>query len=328
MAKQLYEVDATPATYDNLFADLAITILTKGITLKAAQGIIKRGSVLGLIALAVGTIVVGDNTGDATIAPATLATNAQLGNYKVICNKAPNKPLAVGAITPSATNTGDAAIATAVLATNAQLGTYKINCITTVSQAGADDAVFSVFAPDGSRLADATQGVEYAGGHLEFTISDATAVDSVVGDTYIIAVAVGASANDAVFSVFAPDGRRLVDAIQHVAYAGGHVVFTISNATAVDSIVGDSYTIPVIAGSGLAVLVNSVNKDGSNLADSVLSDDVDTGAAGATTNITYAAYIQGHFNRKALIFGGADTAAVHEDRLRDVGIVLKDNIAY
>ena len=229
MAQQLYEVDTTSAKYDNLFADHIIDVLTKGVTLKAGKGIVKRGSVLGLTNLAVGTIVkTATNTGDPVIATAALAINAQKGAYEAICNKA-------------------------------------------ASAGGANNAVFSVFAPDGSRLADATQ---------------------------------------------------------NVAYTGGHLTFTIPIVTAVDSIVGDSFTINVIAGSGLAVIVNKANVDGSNLADCILSDDVDTGAADATVDVTYAAYTQGHFNRKALIFGGADTAADHEARLRDVGIVLKDNIAY
>lgn len=229
MAKQLYEVDATPAKYDNLFADHVLPILVKGVTLKAAQGVVKRGSVLGLIALAVGTIIKTEaNTGDPVIASATLVANAQKGAYKVICNKAP-------------------------------------------SGGGANNAVYSVFAPDGSRLADATQNVNYAGGHL---------------------------------------------------------VFKVPVVTAVDSIIGDSFTINVIAGSGLAVLVNKTAVDGSNLADSILSDDVDTGAVGTTTDVTYAAYVSGHFNRNALIFGTANTAADHEERLRDLGIILKDNIAY
>ncbi len=188
----------------------------------------KRGSVLGLIALAAGTIVAGTHTGDATIATATLAANAQKGAYKVICSKAPT----------------------------------------------------------------------------------------------------GSGTNNAVFSVLAPDGSRLLDATQNVAYTGGHLAFTISNRTSVDSIVGDSFTINVIDGSGLAVLVDKTHVDGSNIADSVLTDDVDTGALGATDNISYTAYVQGHFNRQALIFGGTDTAADHEARLRAVGIVLKDNIAY
>ena len=219
----------TDVSYDNLFAGNEVPVLSKGVILKAGKGIVKRGSVLGLITFAIGTIVptVG-NTGDAAIATATLAANVQKGAYKVVCNKAP-------------------------------------------SGGGANNAVFSVFAPDGSRLADATQ---------------------------------------------------------NVAYAGGHLGFKVTVATAVDSIVGDSFTINVIAGSGLAVIVNKANVDGSNVADSILSDDVDTGAPDATTDITYVAYSAGYFNRKALIFGGSDTAADHEDKLRDVGIVLKDNITY
>jgi len=229
MAKQLYEVDATPAKYDNLFADLVINVLTKGVTLKAAQGIVKRGSVLGLITLAVGTIV-------KTVA-----------------------------------NTGDPVIATATLAANAQKGAYRVTCITAPTAGGA---------------------------------------------------------NNAVFSVFAPDGPRLADVVQNVNYAGGHLVFKVPVVTAVDSIVGDSFTINVIAGSGLAVIVDKTAVDGSSLADSILSDDVDTGAVGTTDDIPYAAYTSGHFNRNALTFAAGNTAADHEDRLRDVGIVLKDNIAY
>ncbi|MBE3586562.1 MAG: head decoration protein [Thermoanaerobacter sp.] len=84
----------------------------------------------------------------------------------------------------------------------------------------------------------------------------------------------------------------------------------------------------IITASGLAVPVNSANTDGSQSADCILTDDVDTGDAGATTNVVATAYSSGLFNRKALIFGGTDTAANHETRLRELGIFLKDNIPY
>lgn len=80
----------------------------------------------------------------------------------------------------------------------------------------------------------------------------------------------------------------------------------------------------IITASGLAVLVNSANTDGSQVADSILADDVD--ATGG--NVVAEAYISGHFNRKALIFGGTDTVGKHETRLRELGIFLSDSIPY
>jgi hypothetical protein len=80
----------------------------------------------------------------------------------------------------------------------------------------------------------------------------------------------------------------------------------------------------IITATGLAVPVNSTNTDGSQVADSILADDVDTTGG----NVVAEAYVSGHFNRKALIFGGTDTAANHETRLRELGIFLSDNIPY
>lgn len=80
----------------------------------------------------------------------------------------------------------------------------------------------------------------------------------------------------------------------------------------------------IITTGGLAVTVNSANTDGSQTADSILLQDVDTTAE----NVVTEAYISGQFNRQALIFGGTDTAAKYETKLRELGIFLKDNIAY
>lgn len=79
----------------------------------------------------------------------------------------------------------------------------------------------------------------------------------------------------------------------------------------------------IITASNLAVKVDSSKNDGSQTADSILTDDVDTTGA---TNVVATAYSSGLFNRRALLFGGTDTAAKHETRLRELGIFLKDNI--
>lgn len=80
----------------------------------------------------------------------------------------------------------------------------------------------------------------------------------------------------------------------------------------------------IISETGLAVPVDSQKADGSQVPDSILTDDVDTTAG----DVTATAYSSGLFNRKALIFGGTDTADDHETKLRELGIFLKDNIPY
>jgi len=80
----------------------------------------------------------------------------------------------------------------------------------------------------------------------------------------------------------------------------------------------------IITASGLAVKVDSTQTDGSQTANCILTDDVDT----TDGNVVTTAYSSGTFNRSALVFGGADTAATHETRLRELGIYLKDNIPY
>lgn len=169
---------------------------------------------------------------------------------------------AVGAIAADDGNTGDAEIATATLAAGAQLGTYKIVCVAGPSEAAANDAVFAVYAPDGSRLADAVQTVPYAGGHLTFTISGKDSADSDEGDTY---------------------------------------------------------TIAVVAGSGLAVKVDSAAINGSAIPVGILTDDKDA------TNETVAAvaYLTGEFNEDRLIFGGSDTIEHHREALRSLGIFAR-----
>jgi len=80
----------------------------------------------------------------------------------------------------------------------------------------------------------------------------------------------------------------------------------------------------IITASGLAVPVDSTKSDGSEVADCILTDDVDT----TDGDVVATAYSSGLFNRKALIFGGTDTVDKHETRLRELGIFLKDNIPY
>lgn len=80
----------------------------------------------------------------------------------------------------------------------------------------------------------------------------------------------------------------------------------------------------IVTADGEAVKVDSANTDGSQDADCILTDTVDTTAGSVVTT----AYKTGSFNRQALIFGGTDTADKHELRLRELGIYIKDVIPY
>ena len=77
---------------------------------------------------------------------------------------------AIDAVTVSA-DSGNAAgtgtIATATAGTDARVGTYRLECVT--EAVGA--AVFSVTAPDGTVLGQATEDVAYEDDHLTFTIA-------------------------------------------------------------------------------------------------------------------------------------------------------------
>lgn len=79
----------------------------------------------------------------------------------------------------------------------------------------------------------------------------------------------------------------------------------------------------IVTATGQAVAVDSAAADGSEVADCILTDDIDTNT---TEPVVYTGYASGRFNRKALIFGGTDTADKHEQRLRELGIYLKDKM--
>ncbi len=83
---------------------------------------------------------------------------------------------AIGSVV-TGTNNGDGEVTGVALGAEAKIGSYALVCTAAPSEASANDAVFAVYAPDGSRLEDAVQGVAYANGHLEFTIGNATASD-------------------------------------------------------------------------------------------------------------------------------------------------------
>lgn len=80
---------------------------------------------------------------------------------------------------------GTGTIAAVVAGTDALVGTYRVECVTEAEGA----AVFSVTAPDGTLLGQATEDVEYEDDHLTFTI-DAGATEFSEGEGFdLVAVA-------------------------------------------------------------------------------------------------------------------------------------------
>jgi hypothetical protein len=84
----------------------------------------------------------------------------------------------------------------------------------------------------------------------------------------------------------------------------------------------------IITVSGLARPVDSSKTDGTQTANCILTDTVDTGDTTATEDVKSTAYTSGLFNPNALTFGGNDTYTKHQENLRALGIYLQTNIAY
>lgn len=81
------------------------------------------------------------------------------------------------------TNTGNGTISAVTLGALAEVGAYTLRAIATATNGGT----FAVFTPSGFRLADAVVGVAYAGGHLNFTISDGS-TDFALADSFTVTV--------------------------------------------------------------------------------------------------------------------------------------------
>lgn len=81
----------------------------------------------------------------------------------------------------------------------------------------------------------------------------------------------------------------------------------------------------IVTADGLAVTVDSSAADGSEKADCILTDDVNTESE---TSVVTTAYSSGMFNANALIVGGSDTVDTHKKELRSLGIHIKESLSY
>ncbi|MBF0424327.1 MAG: head decoration protein [Magnetococcales bacterium] len=121
------------------------------------------------------------------------------------------------------------------------------------------------------------------------------------------------------FAVIAPDGSTLASATVDVAYAGPQLNFTLAHG-ATDFAVGDTFTIPVIPGSGKYLPIAFAAGDGTQLPRAVLAEDADATSADAAA----IAYITGALRQSGLVWPtGATTAQKTQClwQLRDVALV-------
>jgi hypothetical protein len=211
----------------------------------------------------------GGNTGAGTVTGVTGGDEVKIGTYTITCLTYTASPLAA---------TFEVKDPDGNLLSGAALGAYaneQINFTITdgspaitagdiwtieVTEASHAGGTFTVTAPDGSALPDATVGAAYSNEQINFTINDGDP-DFAVGDTFTISVTEASHAGGT-FTVTAPDGSALPDAIVDAAYTNPQINFTINDGSP-DFAVGDSFTITVAEGSGKVKEIDFDAADGS-----------------------------------------------------------------
>lgn len=166
----------------------------------------------------------------------------------------------------------------------------------------------------------ATTGLADAGNTGDGTCTGVAAKKNIIVGTYS-AKGILAATDGGTFEVLAPDGRQIGIAEVGVAFTSDEIDLTLNDATT-DFAVGDIFTITVPAGDGKVVSVDSSNVDGSGNPFGVLLASADASAADQNVSVA----LTGQFNKEKLTFGGSDTFATHEDRLREVSILAVDPI--
>ena len=141
-----------------------------------------------------------------------------------------------------------------------------------------------------------------------------TGAGTKVGVYNLVCIEPGTNAGK--FTVEDPDGITVGVATVAVAFSGGGLGFTISDAT--DFVAGDGFTITVAAGSGKYRKAASANTDGSAAPVAIAASDVDATAGDKELVI----YTRGDFNEQALTFGTGVTAVSSRDALKALDLFL------
>jgi len=183
--------------------------------------------------------------------------------------------------TVSGTSPGNGTLTNLAFGPDVQVGTYALACITAASNGG----IFSVTAPDGTALPNATVGTAYKTSHLSFLLNDSSqdfttaarfnvvvtaggtpAVEGGTGNGAMSAITLGKNAqlggyrvtlkaavsHGGDFDVIAPDGSQVGGRFlmgtgdgTAASFASDHINFTLTDAT--DFILGNYFNV-IVAG--------------------------------------------------------------------------------
>lgn len=135
----------------------------------------------------------GGNTGNGAMGGLSADDAAAIGAWRVICQSVASNAGAFAVYRPDGTFDGIALVGAAYNSNNGPNFTIADGAtdfivgdefvLTVAAAVPANGGLFSVTAPNGTRLADATVGVAYNGTHVKFTIADG-ATDFVIGDGF------------------------------------------------------------------------------------------------------------------------------------------------
>jgi hypothetical protein len=125
------------------------------------------------------------------------------------------------------------------------------------------------------RIAKAAGTVAGAGNTGTGTVSGVSLGALAELGNYIL-TCIATATNGGTFQVKAPDGRVLPPATVGAAYTSDHINFTVNDG-GTDFALGDSFTVPVVAGSGKVRAINFAGVDGSRDAFGIALSDYDAG---------------------------------------------------
>jgi phage tail sheath protein FI len=184
-----------------------------------------------------GAAKAGGNTGNGilTLADPAYGLSVKAGVYQIRCIGGAR---AAAAAAKAGGNTGDGTLGTLTADAAAPVGAWRVVC----QAASADGGAFAVYRPDGTFDGIAIVGAAYdSAAGINFTLTDGAA-DFIVGDEFVVTVAVAVPADGGLFSVTDPDGVALATAQAGVAYDTAHLKFTVADGVA-DFIVGDGFDV-------------------------------------------------------------------------------------
>ena len=132
-----------------------------------------------------------------------------------------------------------------------------------------------------------------------------------------------AAANGAArFQVTDPDGDRLADLVEAVAYDTEHIKLTVADADT-EFVAGDKFTVTVAEGSGKYVSSLAAAVDGSQHPKGILVNDTDASLADAEALM----YTSGVFSAEALTIGAGHTVDSVREALTPRGMRILDTMA-